>query len=518
MADKGVIELQNVVKPLSRKYIAKKIIEVENNSNKLNSLEKKELEFYRKDYYFEIDGFNKENQDKVNLSYFSKDAGGRFRAFSYDDKLFKINVDPILGYQIDFPGKDRNNHSWMGIYTYGYLSDNIGVSMDLRSHSENGSYIDETKQFTPETGVIARESGGAIDYTQVKSSASIDWDWGDFVLAKDFIEFGYAKSGKLVLSGKAPSFPFIKLHLNPVKWLNFYYFHAFLNSDVIDSEKVAQYKRDIYINKYFAWHSLVFTPTRGLDISLGESVVYSDKLELVYLMPFLFYYYADDFLSNRHDKPGDANQQVFFSISSRNHIKNTHLYATLFIDELTLRGVGGTLFVDGQTITEAFSDTSSRTQLGYTIGLSTVDLPIDNLTFTTEYTRINPYVYGHHDPAQTYTSSSYLLGHWMGQNADLVYAEINYRFLRGFQAKIWGEYVRKGSSDYSDQYGDHQPSFLFGLKNYYTYLGMDVKYELIHDLNMELKFKRNFLSSEQDDGSFKEYQQNEFSWALYYGL
>ena len=310
-------------------------MEAESKADMLNNLEKKELEFFRKDYYFEIDGFSKENQDKVSLSDFDKDAGGRFRAFSYSDKILKLNADPIIGYQISFPGKDRNIHSWMGIYSYGYLSNNIGISMDFRSNSESGTYYDAAKRFTPETGVIAKESGGAIDYTEVRSSVSVDWDWGNFVVAKDFIEYGYAKSGNLVLSNKAPSFPFIKLQLNPVKWLNFYYFHAFLNSDVIDSAKLADYKRDIYINKYLAWHSLVVTPLKGLDISLGESIVYSDKLELVYLMPFLVYYYADDFLSNRHDKPGDANSQIFFSVSSRNHIKNTHLYATIFIDELT---------------------------------------------------------------------------------------------------------------------------------------------------------------------------------------
>ena len=145
-------------------------------------------------------------------------------------------------------------------------------------------------------------------------------------------------------------------------------------------------------------------------------------------------------------------------------------------------------------------------------------MPVDNLTITTEYTRINPYVYGHHDPAQTYTSSSYLLGHWMGQNADLIYVEFNYRFLRGLQASIWGEYIRKGSSDYSGQYGDHQPPFLFGLKNYYTYLGLGAKYELIHDLNFEAKLRMNLVSNEQDGGSFEESQKNEFSIGAYYGL
>ena len=516
---KGVIEFSDVVKPLSKKYIYEKILEAKSKVNTLNNLEKQELEFFEKDYFLEQKIFDEENKEGENLSYFGKDAAGRFRTFSYSNKTFKVNADPLIGYQMTFPEKDRNIHSWMGISVYGYFNDNIGASLDFRSHNEHGTNIDRSKNFTPETGIIPSGSNNNIDYSEVESMVSIDWDWGNAVVAKDFIEYGYAKSGKLVLSSKAPSFPYIRLQLNPVDWFNFYYFHAFLSSNVIDSAKLAEYKRDIFINKYFAWHSLIVTPLKGLDISLGESVVYSSKLELVYLMPFMFFYYADDFLSDRRNKPGDANQQVFLSVSSKNHLKNTHIYGTLFIDELTLRGISGTLFVDGETISNAFSDREDRTQLGYTIGLSTVDMPLDNLTLTAEYTRTNPFLYGHHDPAQTYTNSSYLMGHWMGHNSDLIYVEINYRFLRGLHATAWGEYIRKGSSDYSEQYNpEHQPAFLFGLKNYYKYFGLNLKYELIHDLNFEARFRTNMISHEQEDGSFDDNRINEFSFLIYYGL
>lgn len=515
---KGIIELDDVVKPLSKKYISEKILEAKGKIDKLNNLEKEELDFFEKDYYLEIEGFSNRDGDRENLSYFEKGVADRLRAFSYSDKTFKLNADPIIGYQVTLPGKDRNIHSWMGIYTYGYFLDNIGISLDFRSNNEHGTNIDRWKNFTPETGIIPQGSSENIDYSEVKSMVSIDWEWGNAVVAKDFIEYGYAKSGNLVLSNKAPSFPYIRLQLNPVDWLKFHYFHAFLSSNVIDSAKLTEYKRDIYISKYFAWHSLIVTPLKGLDISLGESVVYSNKLELIYLMPFMFYYYADDFLSNRRGKPGDANSQIFLSVSSKNHLKNTHLYGTFFIDELTLRGISGTLFVDGETIRNAFGDRESRTQLGYTVGLSATSLPLDNLTLTTEYTRINPFVYGHHDPAQTYTNSSYLMGHWIGLNSDLVYLELNYRFLRGLQATVWGEYIRKGSSDYSEQYGEHQPEFLFGLKTYYRYFGLNIKYELIHDLNFEARFRSNVISSEQKSDTFQDSHINEFSFLLYYGL
>ena len=516
---KGIIEYDDLVKPLSRKYIAEKILEAESKIQLLNSLEKEELEFFKKNYFFELQGFEKKNEEKKYLTYLGPDSAGRFRLFSYSDKTFKLNVNPIIGYNISFPGRKRNIHSWLGIYSYGYFSDNIGISMDFRVNNEHGTFVDAQKNFTPETGIIpAFYPGNEIDYSEIKSVISYDWNWGSAVIAKDFIEYGYAKSGNLVLSNKAPSFPFIKLQLNPVNWFKFYYFHAFLNSNVIDSAKLEQYKRDIYINKYFAWHSIVVTPLEGLDISLGESVIYSDKLELVYLMPFMFYYYTDDFLSNRHDKPGDANSQIFLAISSRNHLKNTHIYSTLFIDELTLSGLNGTLFVDGHTIQTAFDSKDLRTQLGYTLGLSSVDIPFDNLTFTVEYTRINPFVYGHHDPAQTYTNSSYLMGHWMGQNSDLIYLELNYRFLRGLQATAWGEYIRKGNSDYSGQYIKPQPNFLFGLKDYFTYIGWNIKYELIQSLNFETRFRINLESHEQENGSFQKNQVNEFAFSIYYGL
>jgi hypothetical protein len=152
------------------------------------------------------------------------------------------------------------------------------------------------------------------------------------------------------------------------------------------------------------------------------------------------------------------------------------------------------------------------------VGISIADLPINNLTITIEYTRINPYVYGHHDPAQTYTNSSYLMGHWMGHNADLFYLDFNYRFIRGLQMDAYGEYIRKGSSDYSGQYKMPQPKFLFGLMNYYTYLGLNLKYEFIHDLYFEINYKLSEVLNEQVTGGFENKHLNELSFSAYYGL
>jgi hypothetical protein len=518
LSNRGVIEFSNLIKPLSRKYISEKLVDAKGKIEMLTELEKEELVFFERDYFLEIQGFADENAGKKFLSYFEGDEAERFRFFSYGDKTFKLIASPLLGLDLSYPEKESIFHSWMGISTYAYLLNNIGISLYFKTNNEKGNKLDIKKDFTPETGIIpeVRDNGRDLAYTEVRSAVSADWGWGSVVIAKDYIEYGYEKFGNLVLSKKAPSFPFVRLDLKPADWFSFTYFHGWLSSLVIDSIKVDQYNRDIYRNKFFAWHALTLTPLKGLDFTLGESVIYADELEPLYLMPIMFFYIADEYVSNRTAKPGDANQQIFLTVSSKNHLSNTHFYGTLFIDELTIGGINGSLFINttyGGAVQER-----QRTQLGYTLGLSVTDLPIENLTFTGEYTRINPFVYGHHDIAQTYRNSGYVIGHWMGHNSDLIHLDLKYRFLRGLEANLWGAYIRKGSSDYSQQYQTPEPPFLFEKRTNYSYYGLNLKYELLNELHFEGRFKRTKISAEKENGTFLNENMNEFAFTVFYGF
>ena len=177
------------------------------------------------------------NSKKIHL--LEKDDGGRFRVFSYEDNLFKINADPILGYQIGTRDSKILNHYWSGIFFYGYLSDFIGFSFDYRDNHEWGKSLDSTKNFTPETGIVpTKKLHNTLDYSEIHTTISVDWKWGELTAGKDFLEWGYGESGKLVLSDKAPSFPFIRLDIHPVPWLRFNYFHGWLTSKVIDSSNI----------------------------------------------------------------------------------------------------------------------------------------------------------------------------------------------------------------------------------------------------------------------------------------
>lgn len=516
LSQKSIIEFNDQIRPVSRKYIAQKLFEVSHRSEDLTSLEKEELEFYSKDYYQEFEFQKNITSDSLDISFLSYDKAERLRLFSFNSDLFKLNVSPILGLKIGSRDSEKLTHFWNGIYTYGYLNDYLGFSFDFRDNSESGKTIDKLKQFTPVTGVEAKSSvtvpnysPNKMEYSEVKAVIATDWDWGSIAVGKDFMEWGYGESGLLVLSQKAPSFGFIRLDIHPVDWLRFNYMHGWLSSGVLDSNSIFYNQaRGIsfsFIDKFIASHTLMITPLKGLDISLGESIIYDEELEFLYLMPIMFFRLADHQLSRQLNAAG-GNAQLFFGVSSRGHLPNTHLYGTLFIDEITISGL--------------FDSYKQRNQLGFTLGGSITDLPIENLTAKIEYTKIYPFVYRHYIQTTDYQSARYSLGHWMGHNSDLIYGSLNYRILRGLQATVWGQYIRKGEDgNVQQQYNiQPQPPFLFGSRKNYSYIGAEIKYEYTHDLFAKLQFQTTNSSIQQTDFSFVDTSLNEFYFSIYYGL
>ena len=516
LSQKSIIVFDDQVRPVSRKYIAQKLIEASEKLDQLTSLEKEELDFYNQDFKREFDFINDVKTDSSELTIVGYDSGKRLRLFGYRDNLFSINLSPILGIKIGTRDNEKLSHIWNGIYTYGYIDKYIGFSFDFRDNLEQGNTIDKHKGFSNVTGVDARTDENIIDYPPNKMEYSgldaviaTDWSWGSFSFGKDFHEWGYAESGLLVLSQKPPSYGFIKLDIKPVDWLRFNYMHGWLSSDVLDSNSFFYTETGTlsfdYINKYFAHHSITLTPLDGLDLSLGESIVYDDEIEFLYLIPIMFFRVADHQLSNQTNEAG-GNSQFFFSASSKGQIKNTHLYGTLFIDEITLSGL--------------FDSYKQRNQLGFTFGGSITDLPVENLTAKIEYTKIYPFVYQHYIQTSDYKSANYILGHWIGHNADLIYASLKYRILRGLQATLWGQYIRKGEDGNVEQqyYIQPQPPFLFGLRKNYGYLGVEIKYEYTHELFAKLNFQTTNSSIQQTDLSFIDTRLNEFYFSVYYGL
>lgn len=485
LAQKGILDLDDIVLPLSRIYISNKLDILSYQSGILTPLESKELDFYRKEYTLERNIEQNVDLRTPYTSVFKTQKGDRFRWGTYQDIQFSMNFQPLGGYEIESRNDGSvNQHTWRGISINGYLGKYIGYSFDFRDNTERGSTIDKTKNFSPVPGIIFTGSeDNSVEYNDTKGTVSVGGKKVNLTIGKDNMPVGYGEGGKLILSNKTPSFPLIRLDVKPTKWFSFNYAHIWLNSNLVDSSSIRPTSPQTgnqfaYRSKYMAIHSLTFIPLKGLSIMLGESAIYSDNIDFGYLIPVIFYRSFDHYKGGIKNN-SISNSQIFFQLSSRNHVPNTHLYASFFVDEAKLSDL-----TDG---------THAKNQTAYTVGLSIADFPFNNISLTAEYTKVRPFAYENYVPAQTYTSEDYNLGHWMGTNADQLYLSALWRLKRGLHWKTTFSAVRKGSKGTALQQREAEGfSFLFGDVQSKTDFSSILTYELIHDLF----FKAGYQSSE----------------------
>jgi hypothetical protein len=263
------------------------------------------------------------------------------------------------------------------------------------------------------------------------------WKWGDLTFVKDHFQWGDNYHGSNIMSGRTPSIPYLQYHMRPLEWLEFTWVQAWLVSEIPDTSKTYTLsigtKRVTYFNKYYASGLFTFTPIVGLDISIGNSVVYcAEYMNPAYVSPFLFYFnygYAEG-----SGKSGFYGKEVqtFINISSRN-IKHLHLYADLFVNQANADGIS------------------------YKAGFRLGDFPLKNLSLTAEYTRNNGETYSSALPTTSYGSNQYGLGSYLSENSMEIYTALCWKPIRGLRFDAYwllakhSEGLTLGSLDYRDQ-------------------------------------------------------------------
>lgn len=498
MDAKRIIRINNEVKPYSRIDIAGYLSTIIENENLLNGVEKEEIAWYKKEYFYEL----------------SLDASiDRWRVYGYEDSLFLFRVTPLASYGINGVGAANGYHRHIGINVYGTYSDMFGASLDFRDTGEFGDNVDKRKTFTPERGYVFVNAPNGKEYSDVRGSINYNWSWGTIAFMKDYLNWGFGKFGKAILSDNAASFPLVRLDAKPFPWLRFYYMHGWLNSQVIDSSRyyIANSnsqlieKRYRFVPKYITANMLTVSPWQWLDVSIGNSHVYAGEVRPEMLIPFMFYKYLDRDVGKGSIE--DGNGQMYFDFQFR-YFKNFNLYTTLFIEMLEIRNV--------------LKNDFHNTWFGFTIGSGYYSLFIDNLDLFVEYTRINPWVYEHRDRAIDYKHLNYELGHWIGQNADQFRIQIDYKPIRGLSLSGYFEHLRKGGlTDIYEAYKNKEKeSFLYGPLRKDVKLGLDVEYEIIHGLFARGYYQFSNISDEdaKRTPAFQLGRKHSFGIAVGYGL
>jgi hypothetical protein len=472
MAQKGFIEYNDLLKPINRVHVLNNLNILKQKDTSLNIIEKQELAFYLQEY-------NRPTKEQISL--FKKDQNKRWRAGANVANDFEFYIDPLLGIN-NFSGTNKNIRQLSnGFELWGTVGKNrnLGYQIYYRDYTEIGTVNNNFREesATPGNILIGVKSDNKINYTDIRANINYSFKKGNISFGKDNLIWGYGENSNIVLSNKAPSYPYIRLDYKPLKWLNFNYTHAWLNSNIADSSlsyftnsgRIDNDFRLVFVQKYLATHSIELQVMKGLNIAIGESIVYSDKMDPGFLIPINLFKFYDNNRSNYLIEAG-SNGQYFLSLSSRNQIKNTHLYSTLFIDEIKVSAM--------------FNKTEKRNQLGFNFGGSITDIFIPYLSLGAEYTRVNPFVYSNLIPAQTYTSYNYNLGDWMGNNFDKAILFAKYTPIAKLKLVARFQKIRKGGTGtiYEQYAVQPQPSFLFDYIKTRSDIFLQARYEYINNI------------------------------------
>lgn len=499
MANNKIIEINSVIKPYSRKFIGEKLLKIkellDDNKITLNKRQTKELEFYLHGFQLENDkslNFSK----KTNLFNKSKTLATAINPLGifYKDSLFTFSFKLILGLQYWNNQNGTVRHRWNGFEAYGYIGKNLGIYGNLRDNYESELLI-SPGYFNQRQGVpVKGNPNGGVDYSESRGGVMYSWKWGAIGLIKDHEVWGTNYHGSNIFSGRTPSFAHIKLQLKPARWFEFNYMHGWLVSDVVDSSQSywdGDTYREVFHKKFIAANMFTIYPIRHLNISLGNSIIYSDiGVQAAYLIPFLFYKSVDHTLNSTSNYRGQ-NSQLFFDVSSRN-LKHVNLYFTTFIDELSVSRIG---------------KKEKHNFVSYKGGLRMSDWPLQNLIFTGEYTFTKPMTYQHFISTTTFESNQYNLGHYLHDNSQEYFVSIQYKPIRGLKTLISYNYAEHGNNYI---YGDYDPADGAPILEDITWrkkvLSINVTYEVVNNayLFLDLSF-RNIQGYDVDNLTAEDY-------------
>jgi len=433
LANIGIFELNSAVKPYSRTFIAGKLLEAQKQSQLLNSRQQNELRFFLNEFALEQDKLPNTMLGVVN----NKNATLAFLqpAFHYRDSVFRARISPIVGMDITTNANGTIIKRWYGTDIQTMIGKNLSVYGSLRDISVDATHL---KNLPVSAGLLARptylndfpgyeykESSSGGDFSDSRGGIVYSWKWGSVGLVKDNIVWGDNYHGSNILSGRAPSFPMIALHLQPAKWFEMEYIHGWLVSNVLDSTRYyidnVGDKFPRMANKFIAANLFTFTPVKNLKISIGNSIIYAeDNIQAAYLIPIAFYK-SEDHTMTKGLGLENQNSQIFLNISSRN-IKYLHLYTSVYADEIMMN---------------RFSPSSKeRNPISYKIGANLTNFPVDNLSFIVEYTNTNIINYKHSIPALTWASNDYNLGSYLGDNSTEIYLAARYKPFRGLDLSL----------------------------------------------------------------------------------
>ena len=445
----GVLVHQTAVRPYSRKQVATMLLEAQDADSLLNIRQKRDLAFYLNEFALERDTMVSNYVQYTDHSTYNVSLADPQFSYRSKDNMFKMRLRPILGGNFLMSKNGVIFHRWYGAELQMDIAKHLSIWGSLRDNSWSGDWLSKTyfptdndrrlgarihygasqlqPALMPIAGVQYKEANYGGDFSDSKGGISLYAWWGSISVQRENIRWGDAYHASNILSGRAPAAPMISLQLTPCKWFQFDYFHAWLVSNVVDSTyyyveettngAVRNYRP---MNKFMAANMFTFTPIKQLSISFGNSIIYAERsIQAAYFIPIAFYKSLDHLLT-KGVRTQNQNSQAFASLSVR-PVEHLHLYGSMFVDEIKF---------------SRFKPSNKENNpLSYLVGFNWSGWPVKGLSLKAEFVRSYIASYIHSIEVLDYTTNSFDMGHYLGDNAQSIYAELAYRPIRGMLIK-----------------------------------------------------------------------------------
>ena len=436
----GVIQSNAAIKPYTRDAIARMLLDAQSKDSLLSQRQKDDLQFYLQDYAIEADtlpvyysyGHRHVTQWITPVSNLSL-ADPSLHILT-QNKVFKMRIRPILGMDLSYNKRGMLMHRWYGAEIQMDIAHHLSIWGSIRDNSWSGQGIDGSKITKPQylndlAGVQYKESNYGGDFSDSRGGISLYTWWGSIGVQRERIQWGDAQHCSNILSAHNPAVPMVTLQLTPCKWFQFDYFHAWLPSNVMDStyyysERYKEGETKLNYrpaNKFMAANMFTFMPIKYIQFSFGNSIVYAERtVQAAYFIPIAFYKSLDHLLTKGLGSE-NQNSQVFASISVRptDHLR---LYGSFFLDEFKLARLK--------------PSNKEKNPISYLVGFNWSGWPVKGLSLRGEFMRSYIACYTHSIKVTDYSSNSYNMGHYMGDNAQSIFVQLAYRPVRGLRLTL----------------------------------------------------------------------------------
>lgn len=447
-----IVCAQTTVRPYSRSQVANMLEQAQLADSLLSERQKKDLHFYLNEFALERDTMVDNYVQYTDHQTFNLSLADPQFSYKSANNMFKMRLRPILGANLTAGKKGAILQRWWGAELQMDIAKHLSIWGSLRDNSWSGNWLnadyypDELARMygarvhygasqaqpalSPIAGVQYKEASYGGDFSDSKGGINLYAWWGSLGIQRENIRWGNAYHASNILSGRNPAVPMLTLQLTPCHWFQLDYFHAWLVSNVMDTtyfyledttKEGVQVKNYRPYNKFMAANMFTFTPIRQLSFSFGNSIIYAENaIQMAYLIPIAFYKSLDHLLT-KGIASQNQNSQAFASLSIR-PVKHLHLYGSFFLDEFSLSRLK--------------KSNPERNPISYLVGFNWSGWPVKGLSLKAEFVRSYIASYTHSIDVLTYASNSYNMGHYMGDNAQSIYAELAYRPIRGMLLKM----------------------------------------------------------------------------------